>query len=295
MTVFGVDHAWGTPGPAALKAAGAKFVCRYLSHTPSKNLSPVEARTLSDNGIWVVVVWETAANRALSGYSAGQVDARFADAQAKTCGMPVGRPIYFAVDWDASSGQQTAINAYLDGAASVLGRGRVGMYAGYGPIRRAFDAHKITFGWQTYAWSRGQWDKRAQLQQYSNDHVINGVGCDYNRATHDDYGQWRVGVSPQKEDDMEPTTTVTVPDYWKGKNFTHDKYSAAFLWAGNLSETRAYGKAVLAKLEAQQVTIDKLVDALAGAQPDLDALKATIKEAIESIDIKIDVPEAPDA
>ena len=40
MAVFGVDYAWGRPGPAALKRAGAKFVCRYLSHdTTGKNLT----------------------------------------------------------------------------------------------------------------------------------------------------------------------------------------------------------------------------------------------------------------
>ncbi|MDL4774949.1 MULTISPECIES: glycoside hydrolase domain-containing protein [Thermomonosporaceae] len=205
MAVFGVDYAWGRPGAAALKKAGAKFACRYLSHdTTGKNLTQAEANELSAAGLWLVVVWETSANRALDGRAAGQADARDAAAQATALGMPGDRPIYFAVDFDASAAQQSAINAYLDGAASVIGRGRVGVYAGYGPTKRAFDAGKITYGWQTYAWSGGKWDSRAQLQQYSNDHTINGVGVDYNHAVKDDYGQWRVGVSPG-EDDM--------PDY----------------------------------------------------------------------------------
>ncbi|MDL4812829.1 glycoside hydrolase domain-containing protein [Actinomadura opuntiae] len=208
MTVFGVDYAWGRPGVSALKRAGVKFACRYLSHdTTGKNLTRAEAEELSDAGIWLVVVWETAANRALSGRSGGVADARDAAAQAKACGMPGDRPIYFAVDWDASASQQAKINAYLEGAASVLGRGRVGLYAGYGPVKRAFDAKKIAYGWQTYAWSNGRWDSRAQLQQYSNDRRINGVGLDYDRAVKDDFGQWRVGVTPaatdqQEDDDM---------------------------------------------------------------------------------------------
>jgi hypothetical protein len=179
-----------------------------LSNDPSKNLSKAEAKTLSDAGIWIVVIWETTANRALSGHAGGVADATEAAKQATACGMPSGRPIYFAVDWDATSGQQGTINAYLDGAASVIGRSRVGLYAGYGPIKRAFDAKKITFGWQTYAWSGGRWDSRAHLQQYLNNQQINGVGVDYDRAAHDDYGQWRVGVTPgpvpqpQQEDDM---------------------------------------------------------------------------------------------
>lgn len=205
MAAFGVDYAWGRPGAAALKRAGAKFACRYLSHdTTGKNLTRAEADDLSDAGIWLVVVWESTAKRPLDGRSAGVADARDAAAQAKACGMPDDRPIYFAADWDASAGQQDEINAYLDGAASVIGRDRVGLYAGYGPMNRAFDAGKITYGWQTYAWSGGRWDARAQLQQYSNDHTINGVGVDYDRGVKSDYGQWRVGVSPEGDD---------MPDY----------------------------------------------------------------------------------
>ncbi|MEV4253116.1 DUF1906 domain-containing protein [Spirillospora sp. NPDC049652] len=207
MSIFGVDYAWGRPGPSALKRAGAKFVCRYLSHdTSGKNLTRAEADQLSRAGIWLVVVWESTASRALAGRAAGIADATEAAKQARACGMPADRPIFFAVDFDASSGQQAAINAYLDGAASVIGRARVGLYGGYGPVKRAFDAKKIRWGWQTYAWSGGRWDKRAQLQQYSNDHVVNGVGVDYDRATVNDYGQWRVGVSPTPPAPTPPPT-----------------------------------------------------------------------------------------
>ena len=207
---FGVDYAWGRPSIRALQNAGVQFACRYLSHdTTGKNLDRAEAQSLSDAGIWVVVVWESTASRALDGYDAGAQDARDADSQAAAYGMPAGRPIYFAVDFDAGSGDQGAINSYLDGAASVLGHGRVGIYGGYYPVKRALDGGHATWGWQTYAWSGGQWDPRAQLQQYSNDHIIDGVGLDYDRATKDDYGQWRVGVSPVQEDDDMPYGQLT--------------------------------------------------------------------------------------
>jgi hypothetical protein len=200
--VFGVDYAWGRPGATALKNAGVKFVCRYLSHdTTGKNLTAAEAKQLTAAGIWIVVVWESTANRALSGHAAGVADAKAARQQAAACGMPAGRPIYFAVDFDANAAQQAAINSYLDGAASVLGRDRVGLYAGYYVVKRAFDAKKITWGWQTYAWSGGHWDKRAQIQQYSNNHKINGVGVDYDRSMTGDYGQWQVNKPPTEEDE----------------------------------------------------------------------------------------------
>ncbi|REE95306.1 DUF1906 domain-containing protein [Thermomonospora umbrina] len=205
MSVFGIDYAWGRPGVAALKRAGAKFVCRYVSHdTTGKNLTRKEADELSAAGLWLVVVWETTARRALSGRSGGAADAEDADRMARACGMPPERPIYFAVDFDASSAQQDRINAYLDGAAGVIGRERVGLYGGYGPVKRCLDAGKATWAWQTYAWSKGRWDRRAHIQQYSNSHELNGVSVDYNRAVKGDYGQWRVGETPS-EDDM--------PDY----------------------------------------------------------------------------------
>jgi hypothetical protein len=212
MSTFGIDYAWGgPPSTAAMSSAGVKFACRYLSHSASKNLTAAEARKLSDAGIWIVVVWETTAQRALGGRTAGIADAMDAQVQAQACGMPPGRPIYFAVDWDATSGQQAAINAYLAGAASVLGPSRVGIYGGYGPVKRALDGGHARWAWQTYAWSGGQWDSRAQVQQYSNSHTLGGVDCDYDRAMTSDYGQWRIGATPSPQHQEEDVYGGQIP------------------------------------------------------------------------------------
>lgn len=205
---FGVDYAWGRPGATALKNAGVKFAARYLSHDATgKNLTHTEAKALSDAGIALVVVWETIAKRALAGRAAGVADATAAAKQALDCGMPGGRPIYFAVDFDASSSQEGAITAYLQGAATVLTKARVGIYGGYSPVAHALDGKHCAWGWQTYAWSATRWHSGAQLQQYSNDHIINGVGLDYDRSTVADFGQWRLGgsVTPPPVHDPHPT------------------------------------------------------------------------------------------
>lgn len=193
---FGVDYAWEHPSISALVAAGVKFVCRYLSNDTGKNLTLAEATVLSNAGISCVAVWESTAKRMLAGQSAGITDAKKALSQATACGMPNGTPIYFAADWDASSSQQAAINAYLDGVASIIGLQCTGIYGGYGPVSRAFNAGKVTYGWQTYAWSSGAWDGRAQIQQYSNDHNLGGVSLDYDRSMADYFGQWKVGEIP---------------------------------------------------------------------------------------------------
>ena len=187
----GVDYAWARPSPSDLRASGYTFAARYLSYdTSGKNLSHGEADSLIANGLDVVVVWETTADRALSGYAGGASDAQAAAAQAAGDGMPGSWPIYFAIDFDASSAQQATLNSYFDGVASVLGRDRTGAYGGYWPISRLFDAGKIAYGWQTYAWSGGNWDGRAQLRQTQNG--IWGGGLDADVAVADDFGQWGI-------------------------------------------------------------------------------------------------------
>jgi hypothetical protein len=188
--VKGIDYAFGRPSPSVLRSQGYKFVARYLSYDSGKNLSGSEARALRSAGVDVVVVWEAGGTDALNGYNEGRSQAQAAESQAKALGMPAGRPIYFAVDFDASAGQQGALNSYFDGVASVLGRGRTGVYAGYYPVKRLFDAGKVGYAWQTYAWSGGQWDNRAQLRQVHNGITVDGVDCDLDEAVHADFGQW---------------------------------------------------------------------------------------------------------
>jgi len=197
-SIPGVDYAWSHPGGAALQRAGKQFACRYLSPDSTKNLTRAEADDLAAHDIWSVVVYEAAAKRALSGQAAGAADAKAAASQAAAGGMPSSRPIYFAVDFDATQAQQAAINAYLDGAASVLGRARVGIYGGYYPVKRALDAEKATWAWQTIAWSGGQWDARAVIRQGAQT-SINGVSCDLDTALVADYGQWMPGKTPVED------------------------------------------------------------------------------------------------
>jgi hypothetical protein len=197
----GLDWAWGHPDVAALRRGGYRFACRYLSHDPTKNLTLDQARRLSAAGIACVVVWETTASRALAGHAAGVLDATAALTQARLCGMPAGRPIYFAIDFDEAPGQVDEVADYFRGVHSVLDQAGpadfprsvpVGAYGGYWAIKRLFDAGLIDYGWQTYAWSGGQWEHRAHIQQFHNGVHVAGVSADLNRSTRRDIGQWKV-------------------------------------------------------------------------------------------------------
>ena len=192
---MGVDYSWARPSPRGLRAEGYTFAVRYFSDsTTGKNLTDAEATELLAAGIDIVANWENGASDALAGRARGVSDAEAAARQAAAVGMPADRPIFFAVDFDASADQQAAISDYFDGVASVLGLARTGAYGGFSPIKQLFDAGKIAYGWQTYAWSAGRWEPRAQLRQVHNSVVIAGGECDIDEAHADDFGQW--GATP---------------------------------------------------------------------------------------------------
>ncbi len=195
--IKGVDYAWPPHPPVpALVLASVTFVARYLSTDPSKNLSASERDQLLGAGLKIALVWETYAARILAGHDAGVSDAQAADGQCKALAM-AGIPLYFACDFDAGEANQALINGYLDGAASVIGRNRTGIYGGYWPVKRSLDAAKVTYAWQTYAWSGGNWDPRAQLRQVLNGVRIDGVSVDIDTAQATDFGQWpRPGTPP---------------------------------------------------------------------------------------------------
>jgi hypothetical protein len=175
---FGVDYAWGgPPGLGALERAGVKFVCRYFSFDPSKNLSKDEYDTLTRWGLEVKVAWETFADRARAGHGAGVTDATRAEIERQAVGMPDSQPIYFAIDFPA---QGPEVEEYFRGVKDILGP-RAGAYGGFRAIKHLFDTGIIEHGWQTYAWSGTptQWDPRALLRQYANGHSLAGVNVDY--------------------------------------------------------------------------------------------------------------------
>ncbi len=247
VIAVGVDYSWARPDPTGLHNEGYAFAARYVSHdTSGKTITAGEADALWQAGVDVVVVWEDGAQNALGGYGQGVADAQAADALASAAGMPSGRPIYFAVDFDAQADQQGTIDAYFQGVASVIGLGRTGAYGGYGLIARSFDDGVITWGWQTYAWSYGSWDGRAQLRQVQNGITAAGDGdcCDRDEAQVHDYGQGpadkppggyidtadcTAGVTGWAQDPDTPTAAVNVALVFDGPVFSPGSQAMSFV------------------------------------------------------------------
>lgn len=192
----GVDEAWDRATVPQLQAYGATFVARYVSEdTTGKNLTLAEANAYRAGGIAIVTLYEYWPADFRQGYAEGQRVAQLADRLHRACGGDATAPIYFAVDVQVDvndPAQWGALVAYCQGLASVLGLARVGVYAEYDVIRRLFDLALITYGFQTYAWSSGQWDPRAQLRQVANGVILAGHDVDRDESWSGDFGQWGV-------------------------------------------------------------------------------------------------------
>lgn len=198
--MLGLDYAGGRPGGAAIAAAGYSFVARYLSDggktLPGKLLTPAEADDLRAHGVGIVSGWETWADAMLRGTAQGVQDAQAAQAQHNVCGGPPDRPIYFAADWDMQPNQYPVVQAYLDGAASVIGRTRVGIYGSAAACAMALSTGSATWAWQTAAWSAGVLTPGVHIYQRIGYVTVGGVECDVNESLAVDFGQWSL------EDDM---------------------------------------------------------------------------------------------
>ena len=93
--------------------------------------SSAGVRSLRAHNVQIGWVWEAGATSMEGGYAAGVRAARQCLAIPKAYQVPATAKFYFANDSESSPSGPTA---FLDGAASVLGKSRVGLYAGIGPI-----------------------------------------------------------------------------------------------------------------------------------------------------------------
>lgn len=190
---FGIDYSFGSGlTAAAMKAAKVTFVCRYLDYLPNgKVINRAEFDNLIHAGLDVVLVWEGNGHDCQRGHAGGQADAHEAERQATALGAS-NAVIYFApCDYDAPPGDQAMIDSYIQGASSVLGHGRTGMYGGFWPLHRALNAGACAYAWQTYAWSGTNLDRRAHIFQYQNAVHMGPAEVDFDHSLKlPDFGQW---------------------------------------------------------------------------------------------------------
>jgi hypothetical protein len=250
----GIDFSFGSGLTAGeVKNGGKAFVCRYLSGGSSKDINAAELAAWKAAGIGVVFVWET--DGIMSSQAEGASHATVADAQLKQIGAS-GAVVFFAADAAA----MPDLHGYMAGVVSVLGKARTGIYGGISSVSAAFNDGLVTFGWQTLAWSNGQWDNRALLRQVQNGVNFGPAQVDLDQAAFwnsskvltmsDDFGQWpRPGTSgpppgnaPYRQ--VVPAGSVaTLEDIAIDRGWSLDKlvaYSMANMDPANMSVMQAY-------------------------------------------------------
>ena len=206
MTIIVADYGFTHPRIAQLLAAKVGAVGRYFGQDTSsdgKNVTRTEAQLLSAAGISVFSIFEYGAQQTAGGAAQAAKDVTLARQQRHDVGMPFDRPFYFAADFDVPdyAPQSTdplaklgPVGEYYSYIHAHMGSVHAGAYGGYWLISRLFDAGLITFGFQTVAWSGGQWDKRACLRQGGA--TILGGEADLDTPERTDFGQWTLAPTP---------------------------------------------------------------------------------------------------
>lgn len=190
--------------PAMADLAAVNGVIRYLSRDSAKHATGPELAELHQAGIATALVFEDGAERATGGAAAGWADGEFAATQAAALGVPRGRCLWTAVDFDVPDYDPAStdplaklgpVGAYLRAFASAIadaaavGPYEAGAYGGYWLVRRALDARLVRRAWQTVAWSGTHIEARCALFQPGV--PLHGGQADLDLAGWRDWGQFR--------------------------------------------------------------------------------------------------------
>lgn len=180
-------------------AAGASFVCRYL-----KNLTTAEVMALHDAGLAIVLIWETSADRALGGATAGVVDGTRAREMAAALGAPAGTAIYLTADFGEVVMQDAVVLGYFAAAKRVFAdQARTGIYAEGAVCQAALDQGIADFTWlaggRKMRGTQAFMDSgRATIVQDVGDlqGLDLGIDIDSDVAIDGDIGAWMPAASP---------------------------------------------------------------------------------------------------
>lgn len=186
-------------------SSGYKFLIRYYTRAPgsAKLLTKAEAQAISNAGLYVNIIYQDANNY----YGAfntqnGIDDATWAYHYAKnTINQPKGTPIYFAVDYDATSAQISGgIQDYFRAVCSTiisLGSSnnygfQVGVY-GSGNVCSQMLVSGISTRWLAGAtgWGGSSTYTGWDIKQLASTVTIGGIPFDQNESKLTYGGGWR--------------------------------------------------------------------------------------------------------
>ena len=190
VTGYGLDYSARELSPAEVSGAAYQisFLIRYIgwpnnrkciSHYPGAYAAHVAAGRL------VLLVAEQGTADPAGGYPAGVAMATRALIDARAIGYPDSLPIFFCADgWLTNNSIATATAmAFLDGAAAVVGRARVGAYGFRDFIGAAWSTGRASWRWLCGAPPNATEiaSGLCQLYQWNGGALaIGGMSCDLN-------------------------------------------------------------------------------------------------------------------
>jgi len=258
-----VDYSTFRPTIEMLKDAGVTAVGRYIGwdsapgfHLTGKNITKAEADALIGNGISVFICFEYAAGAALLGAAQGDEDGKLAGEQLTAYGAPADMIVYFAVDIDIpdfaphSADPKAKLGPAADYFEAINARApayNVGVYGGHYAVSRVLSAGLAKMGWQTIAWSGGQWDSQAVLRQLGTQAWGSNADIDVTRA--DDFGQWpRPPASDHPPEQCQANGQVSLRD----AAHQHGLTVGGLLWLTARHKPDGYGPLEVAYIDAGQ-------------------------------------------
>ena len=192
---------------SCLAGQGVTFVARYLNPAGSTpvGLTNQEALNISNTQVGsgymsVVSLYEWGTTNYTVNYftpAQGTTDAKNAYTRAQQIGMPTGvAPIYFCVDYDASSSDLSAINSYFEAINAYFDTFNpvpygVGVYGSFLVVSSVYNSGWASYAYQTYAWSNGQQFASNNLYQDQNGLNLCGFTNDGD-LSYGDGGGWRI-------------------------------------------------------------------------------------------------------
>ncbi|MGW4241873.1 DUF1906 domain-containing protein [Nocardia sp. NPDC004722] len=198
-----LDYAGGVPSPQSISDDGHLGVIRYVSDRrpgaewmAGKPLLAREVDALRAAGLSVVSCYQFGKGPTADwrgGLEAGLRHAARGLVLHKAAGGPDNAPIYASIDDNPSDDDfESMIDPYLRGWETVLGRGRVGVYANSPTIDNIRDAGLGSFYWQhNWGTPKGYVHPAAHLHQFEIDkREVGGISVDVNSVLAPQYGQW---------------------------------------------------------------------------------------------------------
>lgn len=195
------DYSMARPGAAALQAAGAVGVIRYLcpGRLDGVNITADEIADFDAHALPYGIVVEYAASWILGGYQSGLSTAQASLPMEAVLGIPRG-VTFAAVDFDIAPAQFGTALETLRGMADGYGGWQyVGVYGSKGFCEWVGANSQITRFWSTDAWSNYTPAANAALHQHAQWPAGTPVvqGCDHNLIL----GDWAPRTG---EEDMTP-------------------------------------------------------------------------------------------